>query len=283
MPTSLVLYLDSTDAMPPVFLGREAQAWFLKSVQALSPALSQVLHDGEGHKPYTISDVFLLPQELRDISPAPMLIRITAMEETIEELLTGPFIKHLPGQMRLWYRTLQIRGYSFSADESPWAGQLSYRNIAHTAQELEDQEFRLDFISPTSFRSNGKDIAQPIPAHVFRGCFQKWNQYAPPEMQMDADLPRFIQDCLSARAGDEFELQRVIFAQGKRGGAVGFTGSVDFAIHPPQTALEWGPDLSGWLSQVRALAMYSFFSGVGHHTTVGLGQTFPRLLQMDRR
>ena len=278
MPTSLILYIESHDPLPEVFLGREVQAWFLKAVQEITPTVSRKLHDQDGHKPYTVSDVYHLPEELRGVSPAPLIIRINAYEDSLEELLAGRFIKRLPEEMRLWYRLLRIRGFSCSADESPWAGQLSYQSIAHTAQELEELGLRLEFVSPTGFRSNGKDIAEPLPAHVFRGCMQKWNHYAPAEMRMHPDLPRFIEDCLTARAREDFELQRITFAQGKRGGAVGFTGSVDFAIQQPHASLEWLMDFPSWAAQVRALAMYAFFSGVGHHTTVGLGQTFPRLL-----
>ena len=278
MPTSLILYLDSQAPLPNEFLGREAQAWFLQILRVLNPKLSQPLHDSDGHKPYTVSDVFELPPDVRRITPAARIIRITAFNDALEEVLTGPFIKHLPKDIRLWYLTIPIRAFSFSADESPWAGQFTYRNLAETAQALENEGICLEFISPTGFRSSGKDIAEPVPALVFRGCWQKWNLFAPQKMQMDADLPRFVQECVAARIQEDFELQRIVFAKGKRGGAVGFTGRVNFTIEQTAQSLEWAAGLAGWSAQVRALAMYAFFCGVGHHTTVGLGQTFPRLL-----
>ncbi len=278
MPTSLILYLDTPQPLPGEFLGREAQAWFLQTLRALNPSLSQPLHDADGHKPYTVSDVFELPADLRAAAPAPRILRITAFDEALEEVLTGAYIRRLPREIRLWYLTIPIRAYSFAADECPWAGQLTYRNLAECAQGLENDAFCLEFLSPTGFRSNGKDIAEPVPALVFRGCWQKWNRFAPAKMRMHPDLPRFVQDCVAARARADFELQRIVFAGGKRGGAVGFTGSVDFGIQPAGLAGDWSAGLPGWSAQVRALAMFSFFCGVGHHTTVGLGQTLPRLL-----
>lgn len=282
MPTSLILYLDSQPPLPNEFLGREAQAWFLRTLEGINPKLSRALHDTDGHKPYTVSHVFELPPDQRQVAPSARIIRITAFYDDLEELLTGPFIKRLPKEMRLWYLTIPIKAYSYAADESPWAGQLSYQNIAEMAHRLTDEEICLEFISPTGFRSNGKDIAEPVPALVFRGCWQKWNIFAPQDLQMDADLPRFVQECVSARMHEDFKLQRIIFVDGKRGGAVGFTGSVNFSIQKTRLDLQLAVGLAGWSAQIRALAMYAFFCGVGHHTTVGLGQTFLRLLPAPR-
>lgn len=281
MPTSLILYLAPPESLPPDFLGREVQAWFLHTIRKISPKLSQTLHDSDGHKPYTVSDVFPLPVDLQSKAAGPYLVRFTGLTDEIEDLLTGPLVDDLPETMRLWDSNLHIRGYSFSSNENPWAARYSYRWIAETSQVIpaaqESEEILMEFVSPTGFRSNGQDIADPDPVHVFRGCWQKWNLFAPPELRMHDDFPHFLQDCVTARVGENYSRQRIIVARGKRGGAVGFLGTVGFLIIPTEITGEWAADLEGWTAQLRALAMYSFFCGVGHHTTIGLGQTFPNL------
>ena len=218
MPTSLILYLDSSQPPPPDFLGREAQAWFLRAVEAIDPRRSLKLHEGSGHKPYTVSDLFPLPPDLLKTAPAPYIVRFTALEEELESFLTNDFIQRLPDSVRLWDVYFQIRGFSFSSDESPWAGQCSYRWLAETAQEMSAEPARdalpLEFVSPTGFRSNGQDIADPFPALVFRGCFQKWNQFAPVDFKMHDHLPRFVEECVIARGSENFERQRIVFAHG---------------------------------------------------------------------
>jgi CRISPR-associated endoribonuclease Cas6 len=206
MPLSLILYLDTPKPPPPDFFGRESQAWFLDTVRTLDPSMAQALHNGSGHKPYTVSDLYSLPDEARRAAPAPYILRITALNQALEDLLAGPFVRSLPEWVRLWYLDCPVRGYSLSNEESPFAGQVSYRRIAETARALGAQgdrdpqgapglgeQIELQFISPTGFRSSGQDIAAPAPGHVFRGCWQKWNAFAPADLAMEARIQRFYQ------------------------------------------------------------------------------------------
>jgi CRISPR-associated endoribonuclease Cas6 len=64
------------------------------------------------------------------------------------------------------------------------------------------------------------------------------------------------------------------FADGTRGAATGFTGTVGFTLLPkPKINEKWKPFWDGADVVMHSLARFAFYCGVGHHTTIGMGQT----------
>jgi hypothetical protein len=132
----------------------------------------------------------------------------------------------------------------------------------------------LEFSSPTAFRSNGLDICLPSPGHVFRSLWEKWNAFAPEPMQLHDLWPQFANDCILV---DELTIVNTVyweFAEGSRGSATGYTGTVGFTLIPKgRVKKEWQEYWDGASTVLQSLARYSFYCGVGHHTTIGMGQT----------
>jgi CRISPR-associated endoribonuclease Cas6 len=275
MPQSIILILTARGDPPESHLGREAQAWFLNQVQAHNPALSQAIHDTPDCKPYTVSDLYALPESV-GLGKDSYALRITAFSEALEAVLTEKLLPNLPASLKLWYRVFAIRRAVTRADQHPLAVQASYGELARSAR-ISASSIHMDFLTPTAFRSDGVDIPLPIPSHVFRGCWQKWNAYAPPPLRMDEDLFDFMRDCLLIDALENLNTQRLTFSNGKRGGATGFTGSVTFSFHMDKKRQKWAAEWDRWAEMARTLALFSLYCGSGHHTTIGMGQTVPRI------
>lgn len=269
MPLAVLLILSPAGAIPDCHLGREAQAWFLKQIQAFDPQMSQAIHDSSEVKPYTISDLFALAE---NGSPR-YALRLTAFSQPLENFLSGCLLEHPPHKLRLWYGTFSVDEVVIDADKHPFTGSATYGSLIQAASRPAGS-FALDFITPTAFRSDGMDIPLPLPHLLFRGCWQKWNAYAPPEVQMDAGVLEFLKTCLLIEELRDLNTTRVKFADGKRGGATGFTGRVGLHLASGEKTFkkeEW----IAYAQMARALALFSFYCGIGHHATVGLGQTYP--------
>jgi len=72
------------------------------------------------------------------------------------------------------------------------------------------------------------------------------------------------------------------FAEGERGAATGFTGTVGFSLIPKsKVKKDWREYWDGSATVMQSLANFAFYCGVGHHTTIGMGQS--RVLQIDKQ
>lgn len=283
MPLSFLLHLEPLSGVPEVYLGREAQAWLLRQVEALDPALSAGLHDGDQRKPYTASDVMRA-------QGGGYLLRITAFDDRMEELLLGRLIPALPGSLRLWWAEFRIAHVLDGASGSPLAARVNWDELARVGEVETARAVRLNFLSPTAFRSQGADIPLPLPSLLFRGWLEKWNAFAPAACAIDAR--RFLSFAELAVQVDALEnlcTQQVTFANGKRGDATGFTGGVGLRVPGPKEcapwaadkhkpwAADWASDWEWYRARALTLALFSFFCGSGHHTAAGMGQTHPVL------
>ncbi len=278
MPISIVFLLTPQSELPHEHLSRQVQAWFLKQIQTISPELSQKLHDGIGPKPYTVSDLSRQPssalfhhwfQETNQRA-----FRITLLDDDLAEFIIDKWLaKKLQTNMKLWWVDFKIEAYTFNSKDHPMAGIFSYADFIQAEKSLNERSVTLDFISPTAFRSEGADIALPIPAHVFRGYCAKWNAFSPEPAKIQDVWYSFASNCIMVSELKNVNTERWIFADGTRGAATGFMGKVSFTLLPKNLCGDWAAIWPDSARIMQTLAAYSFYCGTGHHTTIGLGQT----------
>lgn len=281
MQISSVIYLESTKKSPILgTLGRPVQAWFLNQIMRRKPSLAKNLHDGNGAKPFTVST--LLDRHGRPYRSGDWLeegqdcwLRVTTVGEELSEVLLAGVMKKLPKSLTLYKMDFRIDGYTLNPREHPWAGQTTFTDIAQDSQYSNaPRDVRMEFVSPTAFRANGNDIPIPSPQQVFRSLWQKWNALCPESMQLDERWPEFAADCILVNELTAVNTVRWEFAEGTRGAATGFTGTVGFTLLPKtKVPKKWQPYWDGADLVMQSLARFAFYSGVGHHATIGMGQT----------
>jgi CRISPR-associated endoribonuclease Cas6 len=267
-------------------LGRPVQAWFLQQVTKANPGMAAALHDSKGPKPYTVST--LLDERGRPLQAGswlqtgkPVWQRWTVFESHLADLLQKQILPYLPASMTLYKMGFRLDGFTFDPAQHPWAGQTSYAGLAQeTGLPEKARPARLEFMTPTAFRSEGADIPLPIPGHVFRGYWQKWNAFAPEAYQINPVWPEFANACLIISELADINTGRWVFADGTRGAATGFTGVAGFSLLAKKQCGEFAAYREGAERVLNHLARFAFYCGTGHHTTIGLGQT--RLLLPDR-
>lgn len=280
MLRSILILLTAQSSYPILgALGRPAQAWFLEQVTRFDPTLASKLHDEQGLKPYTVST--LLNPYSRPLRPGAWVqpgeqcwLRITCLSKELSQLLETKFIKKLPKQLSIHKMVFQVDDVVTKRSEHEWAGETTFSEIAQDAALASAKNrVRMEFASPTAFRSNGLDICLPAPGQIFRSLWEKWNAFAPEPMHVHDFWLQFANDCILVDELTSVNSTRWDFSEGIGRSATGFTGTVGFYLVPKsKVKQQWQEywDVTNVIMQ--SLADFSFYSGVGHHTTVGMGQ-----------
>ena len=280
MLLSILISLVSTSSVPILgALGRPANAWFLAQLTRDHPEIAQALHNSSGVKPYTVST--LLDGRGRPFSAGkwlqagePCWLRITTFEQHLSEIVLQHVLPRLPGHLELYKMNFRIDGYTLFPAQHPWAGQSSYAAIAQNGfQQESSRQVRLEFSSPTAFRSEGADIPLPLPGQVFRSYWMKWNAFAPEGAQIQDVWPGFASACIMVSELAGINTTRWSFAEGTRGVATGFTGAVGFVLLPRNKCGDWAEYWDGADQVLQSLSQFAFYCGTGHHATIGMGQT----------
>lgn len=230
------------------------------------PALVKALHDNNDRRPYTLSGLrghFEMKNGWLQLAPG----------ETYWYRLTGidaEFIQPVLASMRRQQCGPQpddpqlVPGPAFvSPEEHPGAGLSSFSEIIagvleQTEQRELDHAVNLCFDSPTCFIENKQALPLPVPRYVFGYLTNAWQLHSPVALPVE-DVQHFVESIHLSAA--RIETQVVDLQKYQR---TGFVGECRFALHP---ALP-----ENYKQSLHLLEKFAFFSGVGSHTTMGLGQ-----------
>ena len=266
MLTSLVLQLQSpTAARLPSSLGRAGQALLLRLVQAHSPALAEELHQSNGLKPYTVSNLVLGKRQggtLTAEAGQSGWLRFTGLTEPVSAVLQN-LAADPPPAVELDGHAFTVTRATLNPADHPWAGQTSYQDLAGPyllgGQSRPSARIGLEFASPTTFKSRGVNLPLPLPELVFGSLLDRWQTFAP--IALHPETRRFAAEAVAL---NRFKV-RSRGAPGKQGGLrIVFTGTATFMATNKDRY---------WLNILHLLAAFAFYSGVGAAATAGLGQT----------
>jgi CRISPR-associated endoribonuclease Cas6 len=268
MLTSLVMQLQApTDMTLPASLGRAVQALLLGLIERQDAGLSAELHQAEGPKPYTASNLVLGKRQagLVQVQAGQSgWVRFTGLTTAVSERLQA-LAAQPPQAVEIDGRSLQVTGATLAAAKHPWAAQISYQDLAAPyllgGEAAGDRRIGLEFATPTTFRSNGRYIPLPQPELVFGSLLDRWQAFAP--IALHPEVRRFAAEAV-ALSRYQLRTRGTPYKQG--GMQIGFTGEVTFvALNQDRY----------WLNVLHLLAAFAFYSGVGYQTGSGLGQVRP--------
>lgn len=277
---SILISLTAESSYPILGpLGRPVQAWFLGQLTRSNARLAGRLHDEQGLKPYSVST--LLDTRSRPLRPGSWMepgekcwIRITTLNDEMSNVLESKVVRRIPDRLTIHKMNFRVDDIVTNRREHEWAGETSFSEIAQDAAlATAGHHVRMEFTSPTAFRSNGLDVCLPIPGQVFRSLWEKWNIFAPDAMQVDELWPAFAQECILVDELTAINTTHWEFSEGTRDSATGFAGTVGFFL-PGQSKIKkkWHDHWDGANAVMQSLAAFAFYSGVGHHTGRGMGQ-----------
>jgi CRISPR-associated endoribonuclease Cas6 len=249
----------------PSWWGSSAHALLLSAIDKVDPALAGRLHDGQGLRPFTASNLIgRFPQRRADPAQT-YTLRFTALTAEVSGALIiacEPGGVLAPGtRAELDYLPFTVESATFSAQQHPWAGEGTYQALMgeHLLSGTPaPRRIRLRLASPTGFRSAEKQQPFPLPELVFGSLLERWNSFSP--LAFPPEALRYAVECLGVSG---YRL-RTYARQVKEGALrIGCVGEVTY------TAVSYD---RYWMGILHTLAAYSFFSGVGAATSLGLGQ-----------
>lgn len=263
--------------MPEGNLGRQAQAWLLRTVRdQISEDLAEQLHQDEEMKPYIVSDLFersfYAPSLSAEVPHSRCVLRFTFLDEGLADTMLSFWEQRPPRQVEISWLKLRVDGFTCHTREHPWAGMDSYAALAKPDGARPEQGVLLEFASPTSFHSEGLDLPLPLPGMVFRSCWRKWNVYS--GQPILEDWLGVVDHCIQINQIDDLSTRCWKFAAGGRGTVTGFLGKVHFTLSKDGCA-GLGIDPRDAREVMETLARFAFYSGIGRKTSWGLGQVRP--------
>lgn len=265
MPTAIVLTLRPRAASNlPAHLGRASHAALLGILAERDANLAQQLHDQQGLKPFAVSDLLGAPprRDGRVVDPGHTYsLRWSGLSSELDThlraLAVGP-----PAEIELDGTRFTVEHATSDPTVHPWAGAAEWDELValeRVGREAPPHRFALEFFSPTTFRSNGRNIPLPLPELVFGSLLERWNSIAP--LALPIETRRFAGECLVLGRYTLAANWMPLFDQG---GETAFTGRAIFtAVNRDRY----------YLHCCTALLRLAFFCGVGAKTSMGFGMT----------
>ena len=168
----LLLSVDKAAPLPP-FLGRAVHAAILARLAQVDADLATALHDGDGPKPITCSD--LLGRSSRETAPRghsrvlPGLtyaVRVTGLGAATVAGLTAAFLDAPPAALDLDGVTFQVTAPLCDEAADPWTGRADLADLAarYLGATLPlPPQVTLDFASPPPFAAAATTCPCPCP------------------------------------------------------------------------------------------------------------------------
>lgn len=259
--------LPNAQAKDTPWWGRAAHAFVLRAIQQLDASLAQRLHDQDGLHPFTVSSLLgKLASSSRLKMDEIYALRLTACTGEVSQALLNALQPGAPLSAR---QTVEMDYQPFelldrqrvSLPFEAWQVQTSYAEIGAPyllAAQPPPRRIRLQFASPTTFKSEGQHQPLPLPKWVFGSLLERWNAFAP--IGFPQELLRYIEECLTLRSYD-LRTRTILVKENIL--RVGMVGWAEFST------LNYD---RYWMSLVTTLARFALFCGVGAGVSYGMGQ-----------
>lgn len=253
--------------MIPRTHGQQIHGLFLDLLRKVDPALSAVLHNDTGRKPFGLSPLVGLPaarDNQHHIAIGTMVaLRLTILDDTVFGRFLGALLgEGAPREVRLGQMCFAVQQVATAPDLHAWAGIAEPHHILEGA--LTHRTATLQYTTPTAFslgtRPGAGKVIEPFPRAdlVFGGLLSTWNAFS--GIPFEPSLRQIIAErIVPAR----FRLRSAAY-QFRDHLQVGTIGTCTYDIKGPL------PDIH--LRRINALADAARFLGVGYRTTMGMGQ-----------
>lgn len=248
----------------PRWWGRAAHAFFLRVIGAADPDLASRLHDEEGVRPFTASNLLgSFPHGHLDPDQR-YTLRFTALTAEVAAILRQAAHEGMlmPGAtIPLDAASFEVVAVAMDESEHPWAAATSFAELG--ARHLlphhrPPRRLTLHLASPTAFHSSERTQPLPLPDLVFGNLLERWNRFAP--VALPEAARQYAAECLVI---SRFNLRSQAVPLKEGGMRIGTVGEITYTTRNYDRY---------WMGVMSALAALAQFSGVGVAVSVGMGQ-----------
>lgn len=247
----------------PRWWGEATHRLAIAVIASCDETLAQKLESSAGLKPFTTSNL-RGPFKDGKVDPnAAYKLRLTALDGQIAQIFKSARkegVLKAGENVELDY--LHFRVKEDAKGDNDLTG-TTYQSLANSlfASEPSPRKLTLQFVSPTLFKSESRQIPFPMPDLVFGSLLEHWNASVSIPTALPAEVRKYARECL--RLG-RFDLHSHVV---RMHGEIyrGFVGRVTFHSYNYDRY---------WMSMIWMLAQYATYAGVGAKTTMGLGQCY---------
>jgi len=241
--------------------GHHAYGLFMALIRRSSVSMAEELHASDSMKPFTISPLQgkfqRAAKNLKIIGGYEYSIRLTFLKEDVFAYFMDAALKAASQPVRLESAIFHIDHVVLHHEDSPLCHHQSYEELF--TESASERKIRLQFLSPTAFRSGGKrNVLFPEASLAFGSYLSKWQHFSP--IKVDEHTAEFLEQIIVARYKLNTHILHFNAYQ-----ETGFEGECTFEV--PADFDE------GSLKTINTLADFAFYCGTGAKTTMGMGQT----------
>lgn len=281
MPLSIIIELKHDFRLPSQHFGRQIQGWFFDTLKRIDPNLADRMHAPNVPPAYTLSTPFISRRGDNGNHGKPSnlsFLRLTILDDAVVEFFQFEFLPQIQNHIQVLWMDFLVGGYIYRRNLNQLAGFMPYALLSDEYANRAARKVKLNFVSPTVFRSGEMDIPLPDPIRVYSGLYHSWNAFAPEEINIATDWLDFAEKALVVNRIYQIKTERLPFAGGLRGAATGFVGEIDYSLLPARKLPQHlQVDYAKNKMIFSVLSAYAFYCGVGARTTIGMGQTYPHI------
>lgn len=241
--------------------GHHAYGLFLALMRQSSPKMADELHGSDSMKPFTISPLHgkfqRAGKNLKVIDASEYSIRLTFLKEDVFAYFMDAALKAASQPLRLESAIFHIDQVLLHHEDLPLCHHQSYEQLF--TESASGRKVRLQFLSPTAFRSGGKrNVLFPEAPLVFGSYLTKWQYYSP--IKINEAMVKVLPDIVVTRYKLNTHILHFNAYQ-----ETGFEGDCTFEL----------PDKldEDCVKAINTLADFALYCGTGAKTTMGMGQT----------
>jgi CRISPR-associated endoribonuclease Cas6 len=202
-----------------------------------------------------------------------MQIRITLLDDALYPCISQFFLQHLNSVplLRLGRSMLAVsRVMTTPESGEPWAGFARFDELLARASEHETT-WHIQFVTPTAFKTGDAAMPLPVPRLCFQSWLNSWDEHAPLPFFQDKLMRRaFLADVVEWGVSVTYDhlrlVQAPLYFDGARTREQGFVGTCRFTAKSSKITPVHRKILA-------TLAAYSYYTGTGRKTTMGMGLT----------
>ena len=239
-----------------LYPGKMIYSAFLKAIEEVNSAVSELQHSETALKAFTISNIINMDKDQKIEEGKNYFIRVTILDKNLFSVFASAMFKKRVFQKDILIGDIEYRVMDIYFTEEKHQMARSFDEEKELEKKEVKREIELLFMSPTFFKSGDKFIRELDLKIMYRGLLKKYNKYSDYEMneKMMEEVNRI--EILEK----EIKTRKVKM---KNGYFIGFVGKV---------RLRFNQEREDVVKAFNVLNEFAYYSGVGAKTTMGFGQ-----------
>lgn len=273
MLLSIVIHLEAqAEGKLDQFIGRGVHGFWFNRWREVDSALGDELHGSNEAQSFTLSPLMSLTPRpspigrgdgVRVMPGTAARFRVTCLTDALSEAVRTKWLEGLEGKAEVFIPQPRDEdpGLPWRVTRAEVEAEVSYEALSkrHLMNSVPPREWRLDFLTPTTFHGTNGHLPFPLPDSLVNSWMRRWNAFAPIALPKE-ELLEWSREKLVVSS---YSLRTLPAREGERL-RVGCAGRLTLRALDMPPYLRAATDL---------LAHYAFYCGSGAHTAQGMGQT----------